>query len=174
MEKINLDSMPPKLRPVHTVLEEVMPLKLHIFIFAIFLVGFTFGAYLLYANLLPSSWTYEVVFGPVILVGYYWFLSLLKKAYQQAGKRAILKYITAFILMFLLANFVDFTLIKLGAWNFNNNANLCNVVFPTPLAKNVHGEPISVPLVEIFGFNGSIAWFIYFCGVILNRIVKAN
>jgi hypothetical protein len=153
------------------VSEEVVHFRHLKSVFIAFLISFGIAAFLLLKKILPTNCTYEAVFGPVIVVGIFWFGALLRKAKRE---RTMTRLIGAFFGMFLLANFVDLTLIKLGAWTFSDLTNLKHFDFTWLLGRTMLDKEITVPWVEIFGFNGTIAWFIFFCGVFLNRMINKN
>jgi len=153
------------------VSEEVVHFRVLKYVFIAFLISFVVAASLLFQKILPTNCTYEAVFGPVIVVGIFWFGALLRKAKREG---TMTRLIVAFIGMFLLANAVDLTLIKLGAWTFSDLTNLKHFNLTWLLGRTMLDKEITVPWVEIFGFNGTIAWFIFFCGVFLNRLINRD
>lgn len=139
----------------------------------VFLISF-FGAWnAVYFRWLPTQMTYDVVFGPVVVAGCGWFVLIFLNTHRKLGWDKSKKLIVSLCLLWMLANLVDLSLIKLGAWNFNKRTTLGIIPFRYILENDVFGNPIQVPYVEIFGFNLFISWFILFVQMFINDLIKS-
>lgn len=155
-----------------SLFHRVLPFQRHRNAFLLFLLAFVEAWALVYSGWVPKKFTYDFVFGTAVVLGYWWFFRLCKKAYNEKGAGQVWKLVGAFIGMWVLANFVDFSMIKLAAWNFSNETNLGATYLPPPFKYDVNGMRIEVPIVEIFGFNGCITWFIHFCQMLIDELIK--
>lgn len=138
-----------------------------------FFFSFLFTWNAIYFHLLPTAMTYDVVFGPVVVTGCGWFICSVRNTYRELGWDKAIKQISALFILWGLANVVDLSLIKLGAWNFDKRTTLGIIPFPSFLEKDVLGSHIQVPYVEILGFNLFIPWFILFVQMFINDIIKS-
>jgi hypothetical protein len=155
-----------------SLFHRVLPFQRHRNAFLIFLLAFVEAWALVYSGWVPKKFTYDFVFGTAVVLGYWWFFRLCKKAYIENGTMQVWKLMGAFVGMWVLANLVDFSMIKLSAWNFSNETNLGSTPLPFPFEYDVNHQRIEVPYVEIFGFNGCITWFIHFCQILINELIK--
>jgi Trypsin-like peptidase domain len=141
--------------------------------FLLFFISFGLAWNLIYFKILPAKVTYDAVFGPVMVTGCWWFIHLFINTHRNLGWDKSQKLLVTMVILWTLANIVDLGLIKLGAWNFSKNTTLGIIPFPFFLEKDVFGNTIEVPYVEVLGFNLFIGWFILFVQMFINDLIKS-
>lgn len=114
--------------------------------------------------------TYDLVFLPVAVAGGWWFFRLWRNTERNYGWAKARLLLLPLFGLWILANFVDVVLIKLGAWTFSRETTLW-VWELDFLGPDALGKPVIMPIMEIFGFNLCISWFILFVQNFLNDLI---
>ena len=154
------------------ILNQPLSTRTQSVLFAIFMACFCAFWIIMYRRVVPPKFTYDLAFSPVVIVGYSYFVILCVQS--RFDGRMLGRLVVSFIAMLLLANFVDIMLMKLGTWLFSRETHWLAFDLPHPFRYDVHGNPIKMPVMEAFGFNGCITWFVLYCLSLLERFVDPH
>jgi hypothetical protein len=130
---------------------------------AMLLFTFLFASVLLFPPFpISYQYTYELLFGPSTLIGYFSLFYVIIKTRKLCGAKQALKIFGFTLVIWIVANYVDFWLIYFEAWTFNPLRHSIEMFLPLLPKKTFFNNQIHIPAMEVYGFNMIITWVILF------------